>query len=70
MIDDVTEEKAIKRLRRIQGQLGGIERMITSRRYCIDVVTQISAAEAALHNLKILRNDKRASVLLMAHGKR
>ena len=65
MIDDVTEEKAIKRLRRIRGQVEGIEKMITSRRYCIDVVTQISAAEAALHKLAevLLRNHIETCVL-------
>jgi DNA-binding FrmR family transcriptional regulator len=65
LIDDATEEKAMKRLRRIQGQLGGIEKMITSRRYCIDVVTQISAAEAALHKLAevVLRNHIETCVL-------
>jgi DNA-binding FrmR family transcriptional regulator len=65
LIDDVTEAKAIKRLRRIQGQVEGIERMITSRRYCVDVVTQISAAEAALHKLAeiVLRNHIETCVL-------
>lgn len=65
MIDDSTEEQAVKRLRRIQGQLGGIERMITSRRYCVDIVTQISAAEAALHKLAevILKNHIETCVL-------
>jgi len=65
LIDDVTEEKAIKRLRRIRGQVEGIEKMITSRRYCIDVVTQISAAEAALHKLAevLLRNHIETCVL-------
>lgn len=65
MIDDSTEEQALKRLRRIQGQLGGIEKMITARRYCIDVVTQISAAEAALHKLAevILKNHIETCVL-------
>jgi DNA-binding FrmR family transcriptional regulator len=65
LIDDATEAKAVKRLRRISGQLGGIERMITSRRYCIDVVNQISAAEAALHKLAevLLRNHIETCVL-------
>ena len=65
MIDDVTEDKAIKRLRRIRGQVEGIEKMITSRRYCIDVVTQISAAEAALHKVAevLLRNHIETCVL-------
>jgi len=65
LIDDITEEKAVRRLRRIRGQVEGIEKMIASRRYCIDVVTQISAAEAALHKLAevLLRNHIETCVL-------
>jgi CsoR family transcriptional regulator, copper-sensing transcriptional repressor len=37
-----------KRLKRIEGQVRGIARMVESERYCIDIVTQISAARAAL----------------------
>jgi CsoR family transcriptional regulator, copper-sensing transcriptional repressor len=38
----------MKRLRRIEGQIRGLARMVEDDRYCIDVVTQISAARAAL----------------------
>lgn len=38
----------IKRLHRIEGQVRGIERMIGEERYCIDILTQISAAATAL----------------------
>lgn len=38
----------MKRLRRIEGQIRGLARMVEEDRYCIDVVTQISAARAAL----------------------
>ncbi len=38
----------LKRLQRIAGQVRGIERMVQDDRYCIDVVTQISAVRAAL----------------------
>src|SRR5919197_899867 len=37
-----------KRLARIKGQVGGIERMVEEDRYCIDILTQIAAVEAAL----------------------
>jgi CsoR family transcriptional regulator, copper-sensing transcriptional repressor len=37
-----------KRLQRIEGQVRGLSRMIDEDRYCIDIVTQISAARAAL----------------------
>lgn len=46
------------RLNRITGQLQGLRRMVEEERYCIDVLTQIKAAEAALHSLAklVLRN--------------
>jgi DNA-binding FrmR family transcriptional regulator len=48
----------IKRLGRIEGQVRGLARMIDEDRYCIDVVTQISAVRAALRRVEeeILRD--------------
>ncbi len=42
----------LKSLNRIEGQVRGIARMIDEDRYCIDIVTQISAARAALRRLE------------------
>ncbi|MGH2960400.1 MAG: metal-sensitive transcriptional regulator [Solirubrobacterales bacterium] len=42
-----------KRLRRVEGQVRGIEKMIDEDRYCIDVLTQISAAQAALDKVAL-----------------
>jgi DNA-binding FrmR family transcriptional regulator len=42
-----------KRLRRIEGQIRGIGRMIDEERYCIDVLTQVSAVQAALDALAL-----------------
>ena len=39
---------ALKRLNRIEGQVRGLARMVEEDRYCIDIVTQISAVRAAL----------------------
>ena len=39
-------------LNRIEGQVKGIKRMIESRRYCVDILTQIKAAKAALHKVE------------------
>ena len=52
------QEAALRRIRRISGQIDGLRRMIEDGRYCVDVLTQIKAAEAALHSLAkvILRN--------------
>jgi DNA-binding FrmR family transcriptional regulator len=46
----------LKRLRRIEGQVRGIEKMVEDDRYCIDILTQISAATTALESvaLKVL----------------
>ena len=41
-----------KRLSRIEGQVRGLSRMVDEDRYCIDVVTQISAVRAALRRLE------------------
>ena len=41
-----TKEDHLKRLRRIEGQVRGISRMVEDDTYCIDVLTQISAARA------------------------
>jgi CsoR family transcriptional regulator, copper-sensing transcriptional repressor len=48
-----TENRAalVKRLHRIEGQVRGIERMLEEDRYCIDVLTQLSAVTTALESL-------------------
>jgi CsoR family transcriptional regulator, copper-sensing transcriptional repressor len=50
-IDDKDDLR--KRLRRIAGQVGGVERMIEEERYCVDVLTQISAIQAALDRVAL-----------------
>jgi DNA-binding FrmR family transcriptional regulator len=42
------KDQLLKRLRRIEGQVRGIEGMVEKDRYCIDVLTQIGAVQAAL----------------------
>jgi CsoR family transcriptional regulator, copper-sensing transcriptional repressor len=44
------KEAHLKRLRRIEGQVRGIERMVEDDRYCIDILTQVSAATSALQS--------------------
>ncbi len=41
------------RLRRIEGQVRGIQKMVDDDRYCIDVLTQVNAARAALENVAL-----------------
>jgi DNA-binding FrmR family transcriptional regulator len=47
------KEQLGKRLRRVEGQIRGIEKMVEDDRYCIDILTQISAAQAALDKVAL-----------------
>ncbi|MFT7579012.1 MAG: DNA-binding FrmR family transcriptional regulator [Myxococcota bacterium] len=48
MMGPETKEKVEARLKRVAGQVAGIQRMVDGDRYCVDVLVQISAARAAL----------------------
>jgi len=48
-----SKEQHLKRLRRIEGQLRGLQRMVESDTYCIDVLTQVSAASRALDSFAL-----------------
>lgn len=50
-IPEATTTDLIKRLRRIEGQVRGIQTMLTEQRECADVVTQIAAASKALEQV-------------------
>jgi len=47
-----TKSSSLKRLARIEGQVRGLARMVEEDRYCIDVITQIAAARAALRRVE------------------
>jgi DNA-binding FrmR family transcriptional regulator len=51
-------EDVLKRLRRIEGQVRGIAGMVEDERYCIDVLQQISAAQAALDKVALALVDE------------
>lgn len=50
-IDDQTA--LLNRVKRLTGQLGGVERMIAEERYCIEILTQIAAIHAALDRVAV-----------------
>lgn len=58
------KQKLLRRLRRIEGQVRGVAGMVEADRYCVDVLTQLAAARAALHqvSLQILENHARGCV--------
>jgi CsoR family transcriptional regulator, copper-sensing transcriptional repressor len=54
------------RLRRIEGQVRGVERMVDQDRYCIDVLTQIAAIQAALDKVALGLLDDHAHTCVIA----
>ena len=48
-----SKEELLTRLARVEGQVRGVTRMVEEDRYCIDVLTQIEAAEAALDKVAL-----------------
>jgi DNA-binding FrmR family transcriptional regulator len=51
-MNESTKASCIKRLSRIEGQVRGLSRMVEEDRYCIDIVTQLSAVRAALRRVE------------------
>ena len=54
-VDD--KDQILKRLRRAEGQVRGIHRMVEEDTYCIDILTQVSAATKALENVALALVD-------------
>jgi DNA-binding FrmR family transcriptional regulator len=63
------KDALLKRLARIEGQVRGVSRMVEEERYCIDVLTQIGAIEAALDRVALgLIDDHTRHCVLAAEG--
>lgn len=54
MMDAKTKKNVTDRLRRILGQVGGVERMVEEDKYCIDILLQISAIRGALEGVSLI----------------
>ena len=63
-----TKEQLSKRLARIEGQVRGVSRMVDEGRYCIDVLTQISAVQAALDKVALGLLDDHTRHCVVGHG--
>jgi DNA-binding FrmR family transcriptional regulator len=57
-VDADAKERNIKRLRRIEGQVRGLQKMVEEDRYCADIMTQISSVHEALRSVgrELMRN--------------
>jgi CsoR family transcriptional regulator, copper-sensing transcriptional repressor len=60
-VDPDAKERNLKRLRRIEGQVRGIQKMVDEQRYCADIMTQISSVHEALRAVgrELMRNHLR-----------
>lgn len=55
----ITEKQAVlARLRRVEGQVRGLQRLVDEERYCVDILTQVSAATKALEGVALLLLDQ------------
>lgn len=49
----MTKDEHLRRLRRIEGQVRGLQRMIDDETYCIEILTQVSAVNSALQSVAV-----------------
>jgi DNA-binding FrmR family transcriptional regulator len=61
-----TKDAQLKRLRRIEGQIRGLQRMVEEDKYCIDVLTQVSAVTRALQSFSLGLLDEHVSHCVVA----
>ena len=63
-----TKDQLRARLKRVEGQIRGIEGMVAEERYCIEILTQISAAQAALDKVALGLLDDHAQHCVLGAG--
>jgi len=51
MVNEQVKKNALARLKKIEGQIRGIAKMVENEKYCIDIINQITASEKALHGV-------------------
>ena len=61
MVESTTQHGAVVRLKRIEGQVRGLQRMVEDRESCVDVLTQMSAVTKALQSVAVLLLEEQLS---------
>ena len=61
----MTRDEHLKRLRRIEGQVRGLQRMVSEDQYCIDILTQVSSVKSALQGVAVGLLDEHMRHCLM-----
>ena len=61
------KERYLARLKRIEGQVRGLQRMVDEEQYCIDILTQVSALQSALKGVALGLLDDHMNHLSLIH---
>lgn len=67
-MDNTGPNRLLTRVKRIAGQVSGIERMIEDKRYCVDILNQISAVRSALDALGVELLTRHLEMCVLGHG--
>ena len=65
---ETSKDKMATRVKRIAGQVAGIERMLEEKRYCVDILNQISAVRSALDALGVELLTRHLETCVLGHG--
>lgn len=63
-----SQKRLVSRVKRIGGQVAGIERMLEDRRYCVDILNQIAAVRSALDALGVELLTRHLESCVLGHG--
>ena len=67
-MDGASQKRVSTRVKRIAGQVAGIERMLEDRRYCVDILNQIAAVRSALDALGVELLTRHLEMCVLGHG--
>ena len=67
-MDGSSQKKLATRVKRIAGQVAGIDRMLEERRYCVDILNQIAAVRSALDALGVELLTRHLEMCVLGHG--
>lgn len=68
-MENASQKKLVSRIKRIGGQVAGIERMLEDKRYCVDILNQIAAVRSALDALGIELITRHIETCVLGHGR-
>jgi len=67
-MEATSQKKLVSRIKRIGGQVAGIERMLEDKRYCVDILNQIAAVRSALDAMGVELITRHLESCVLGHG--